>query len=180
MGEPVSIRFNNPGALNTAAWVRRMPGFLSELETTPGNSTARFATPEQGVAAWWELLRRYRDLGKTTVGQIVTQYGGGQDYSEYAAFVEKRSGLPLSSPVSLDNDRQLITLGRAMFWYEAGKARSDLSDAQLIKGFNLGRKQASGVATGASNAPGGSEGTGQGGGLLGVVLRVLAALFRRK
>jgi hypothetical protein len=138
---PVSIRFNNPGALNTAKWVQALPGYLSAVETTPGNSTAHFDTPEHGVAAWWELLRRYRVAGVTTVGSIITRYGGGQDYSIYLSGVCKRSGLLRSTVISLDDDAALLKLAKAMFWYEAGVA-TPLTDAQIIKGFNIGRELA--------------------------------------
>src|SRR5262245_12590965 len=51
---PVAIRMNNPGAINGAAWERAYPGYVSEVETTPGNRSTIFETPEHGVAAWYE------------------------------------------------------------------------------------------------------------------------------
>jgi hypothetical protein len=136
---PVSIRYSNPGALNTAKWVQAMPGYLGAVETTPGNATASFATPEHGVAAYWELLRRYRAAGVTTVGSIITRYGGGQDYSAYLMRVCTWSGLSRSTVIELNDDETLLKLAKAMFRYEAGVA-TPLTDAQIVEGFNIGRE----------------------------------------
>jgi hypothetical protein len=145
---PVSIRFNNPGALNTATWIKALPGYIDAAETTPGNHTARFDTPEQGVAAWWELLRRYRMRGSATVGSILTAYGGGQDYSDYLVFVCSHSGLARTEVVDLQDDEQLLRLAQAMFYYEAG-CNTPLTDAQIIAGFTLARAR-----VGRENSPG--------------------------
>ena len=80
---PVSIRCNNPGAINGAAWEKTYPGYVDTVETTPGNKTTIFEAPEYGVAVWWELLRRYSAAGVATVGGVINRYGGGQDYSAY-------------------------------------------------------------------------------------------------
>ena len=77
---PVSIRCNNPGAINGAAWEKKYPGYVDTVETTPGNRTTIFEAPEYGVAVWWELLRRYAVTGATTVGDIIHKYGGGLSF----------------------------------------------------------------------------------------------------
>ncbi len=140
---PTSIRCNNPGAINGASWEEKYPGFLETVETTPGNKTTIFETPEQGTAAWWDLMRRYNRAGATTPRQIVTKYGGGQDYSNYVDFVASK--IALDVPVDLNSDPDLLKLGKAMFRYEAGR---DLpwSDAQILYGLNIGRQYA-GTAT---------------------------------
>ncbi len=135
---PTSIRSNNPGAINGASWERSMPGYVDEVETTPGNKTTIFESPEQGVACWWTLLKKYRSGGTVTVEQIINRYGGGQDYSEYVSAVEKWSGLPAATEIKLDDDQTLLKFGKAMFRYEAGK---DIpwSDEQILYGINLGQ-----------------------------------------
>jgi len=135
---PVSIRMNNPGAVNGAAWARVYPGYVSEIETTPGNRSTVFETPEQGIAVWWDLLRRYRAKGVATVDGIVTRYGGGQDYSAYLKFVLARTGFSRATVIDLNDDAQLLKLGRAMFRYEAGR-EIPWSDAQILSGFKCGR-----------------------------------------
>src|SRR3954471_19804135 len=102
---PVSIRCNNPGAINGAAWETSYPGYVDTVETTPGNKTTIFEAPEYGVAAWWELLRRYNAAGADTVEAIITRYGGGQDYSEYLHFVLDQTGFPGGKKVRLDDDQ---------------------------------------------------------------------------
>lgn len=135
---PVSIRSNNPGAVNGASWLRAMPGYVTEIKFDGKNNTTIFETPEQGVAVYFELLKRYAANGKTSIGQIIKQYGGGQDYSGYITTVSKWTGLPASTEIDLDDDATLLPFAKAMFRYEAGRV-PPWSDAQILYGFNLGR-----------------------------------------
>lgn len=136
---PVSIRMNNPGAVNGAPWERTFPGYVDEVETTPGNRSTIFETPEHGVAAWWELLRRYRGANAVTAEGIINRYGGGQDYSAYLQYVLKRTGFAPSTVIDLDDDQQLLKFGRAMFRYEAGR-ELPWNDAQILFGLKCGRE----------------------------------------
>lgn len=138
---PVSIRCNNPGAVNGAAWEQQMPGYVTTVETTPGNKTTIFEAPEQGVRVWYELLRKYKAAGAVTPRQIITRYGGGQDYSAYVDTVVKRSGLQPDAALDLEDDRKLLPFAKAMFSYEAGRT-TPLSDAQILYGFALARGKA--------------------------------------
>jgi D-alanyl-D-alanine carboxypeptidase len=128
---PVSIRCNNPGAINGAAWERTYPGYVDTVETTPGNKTTIFEAPEFGVAVWGELLRRSAARGIDTVGGIINQYGGGQDYSGYVRFVTARTGLAPRRKVGLDDNDTLLSFGRAMFHYEAGRP-TPLKNEQVL------------------------------------------------
>lgn len=135
-----SIRSNNPGAINgNAQWVKDFPGFVKTNVIGGGNPIAIMESPEQGVALWWTLLKRYRAAGAKTVTQVITRYGGGQDYSAYVQQIIKWAGLPGGYEVKLDgDDANLLKFAKAMFRYEAGE---DLpwSDAQLLYGFSLAR-----------------------------------------
>jgi hypothetical protein len=135
---PVSIRCNNPGAINGAHWEETYPGFVDTVETTPGNKTTIFEAPEFGVAVWWELLRRYAQAGTTTIGDIINRYGGGQDYSNYIAFVAQQTGFNEGKEVNLNDDAELLAFGKAMFRYEAGRP-TPLQDPQILYGLKLGR-----------------------------------------
>lgn len=139
---PVSIRCNNPGAINGAAWEKSYPGYVDTVETTPGNKTTIFEAPEFGVAVWWELLRRYASNGVDTVGGIINRYGGGQDYSGYVRFVASKTGFSAGKKVRLDDDDTLLAFGRAMFHYEAGRP-TPLKNEQVLYGFRLGRNKGS-------------------------------------
>jgi uncharacterized protein (TIGR02594 family) len=135
---PVSIRTNNPGAVNGASWERSEPGYVTTDETTPGNKTTIFETPEHGVAVWWKLLQKYRAAGAVTVEQIIHRYGGGQDYAAYVDFVEEFSGLSRATKIMLNDDGVLLRFAKAMFRYEAGRP-TPLLDAQILHGFALAR-----------------------------------------
>jgi Putative peptidoglycan binding domain len=139
---PVSIRCNNPGAVNGAAWERQYPGYVDTVETTPGNKTTIFEAPEYGVAVWWELLRRYARRNVTTVGQIITAYGGGQDYSAYVNFVARKTGFNARKKIALDDNVGLLSFGKAMFHYEAGRP-TPLKDEQIDYGIRLGQARGS-------------------------------------
>ena len=139
---PVAIRMNNPGAINSVPWVRAYPGYVSDVETTPGNKTALFETPEQGVAAWHQLMTRYRSRGATTIRKIINEYGGGQDYSDYVANVVARTGLSADHEIALEgDDSTLLKFAKAMFRHEAGR-ESPLSDNQILHGFKFARDYA--------------------------------------
>jgi hypothetical protein len=135
---PVTIRMNNPGAINGASWETTYPGYVDTVETTPGNRSTIFEAPEYGVGAWWELLRRYRANNVNTVGGIITRYGGGQDYSAYVQFVAKLTGFTPDTVIDLNNDQQVLQFGRAMFRYEAGRALP-WSDDQILYAIKCAR-----------------------------------------
>jgi uncharacterized protein (TIGR02594 family) len=152
-GAPVSIRFNNPGAVNGASWERTYPGYVAEQETTPGNRSTIFETPEQGVAVWWDLMRRYRTSGIITVAGIINRYGGGQDYSAYVKQVATWTGLAGDTEIKLyGDDVTLLKFAKAMFRYEAGRV-PPWSDEQILFGFGFGRTQVSGVTAPAIPVP---------------------------
>src|SRR5262245_1283437 len=151
---PVSIRMNNPGAVNGAAWERVYPGYVSEVLTTPGNKSTIFETPEHGVAVWYELMKKYRAAGATTIRRIINRYGGGQDYSGYLTDVIARTGLSADQEIALEgDDPTLLKFAKAMFHEEAGR-ETPLSDAQILYGFKFAREYA---RTGHVPAPDGQE-----------------------
>jgi hypothetical protein len=136
---PVSIRANNPGAINGAAWEKSYPGLVGNVKYDGVNDTTVFEAPEYGVAAWWELLRRYREGGTTTVAGIIARYGGGQDYASYARTVSQWSGLDPNFEIRLSgDDDNLLRFAKAMFRFEAGQP-TPLSNAQIRYGFVIGR-----------------------------------------
>jgi hypothetical protein len=139
---PVTIRMNNPGAINGAKWEISYPGYVDTVETTPGNRSTIFEAPEYGVGAWWDLLRQYQAGKVTTVDGIITKYGGGQDYSAYLQIVLKQTGFSGDTVIDLSNDQQVLQFGRAMFRYEAGRA-PPWSDDQILYGIRGGRAFAS-------------------------------------
>jgi hypothetical protein len=159
---PVSIRMNNPGAINATNWVRSYPGFATETVTTPGNSSATFEAPEYGVGAWWRVLNNYRGRNITTVGGIINAYGGGQDYSAYLQFVLRQTGFSADTVIDLNDDQKLLQLGLAQFRYEAGKT-PPWSNDQILFGIRGGRAFAN-TGTWPASPPVGGTSTGPSGG----------------
>lgn len=154
-GIPRTIRCNNPWALNISNWQMTYPGYAGYTQpdgSANANKTTIYESPEQGCAAGWELLRKYAAGGHKTVRQIITRYGGGQDYSKYLDNVVSKSGLSADTSINLYDDAQLLRLAKAMMAYEAGRA-IPWSDAQLLHGFKLGREFAGGPARAPAPAP---------------------------
>ncbi|MDA9432177.1 hypothetical protein [Bradyrhizobium sp. CCBAU 51627] len=149
---PVTIRMNNPGAINGAPWEKTYPGYVDTVETTPGNRSTIFEAPEFGIGAWWDLMRRYRAANVITVGGIINRYGGGQDYSAYIQFVAKTTGFTPDTTIDLNDDQQVLTFGKAMFRYEAGRPLP-WSDDQVLCGIRGGRQFASSGSWPAAAAP---------------------------
>jgi hypothetical protein len=143
---PASIWSNNPGAINgNAQWVQDSPGFVKTVVIGGGNPIAVFETPEQGVALWFNLMKRYQAGGYKTLQEIINHYGGGQDYSEYVKFVAQQTGFPTSQVIDLNNDKDLTKFFKAMIRFEAGRP-SPLYDSQIAYGFALGRGEQPAVA----------------------------------
>jgi hypothetical protein len=135
---PVTIRTNNPGAINGAPWETSYPGYVGTVVTTPGNPSSIFEAPEYGVGAWWNLMQIYETTNTNTVAGIINRYGGQQDYSAYIQFVVKRTGFAPDTVVDLSDDQQLLGFGSAMFRYEAGQDLPWNSD-QILFGIRCGR-----------------------------------------
>lgn len=141
---PVSIRANNPGAVNGAAWEREFSGYVTEIKYDGKNNTTIFEAPEIGVAVYWDLLRRYREMERTTVWQILERYIGPAGVADYFNSVHSRTGLDKNAVINIDDDNSLLPFAKAQFRHEAGK---DIpwSDKQILYGFALGRAHAKGL-----------------------------------
>jgi len=152
-----SVRTNNPGALNVAEWVRKYPGYVGDKVTSGTNSTVIFESPEHGIAAWWELLHRYRTHDNyrpfaKTLKDIIIKYGGGQaNYPAYAETVVVWTGLKPDTEIKLEDDVQLLKFAKAMFRYESGLRVAPWTDEQILYGFKLARQQAGVPVAVASN-----------------------------
>jgi hypothetical protein len=136
---------NNPGAINASSqWVQHYPGYVYRCETTPGNFTAIFEAPEYGVAAYWMVLYHYEQkLGDPfTLHRIIFTYcGRGREHQarDYLHFVTRRTHLPETQRVDLNNDDTLLPIAKAFFRYEAGE-ETPLLDAQILYGFAFARQ----------------------------------------
>lgn len=151
----VSIKYNNPGALNDSSWQREIPGYVGKNETTPGNKTVIWEAPELGIISWTVLMHKYRDqFNSRTIRQILNTYGGSKQrehYAKYAQWISDRTGFPIDKVIDLDDDKILLPFAKAMFRYEAGE-EIPWQDQQILLGFKLGREY---VTTGLLRSIGG-------------------------
>lgn len=135
---PVSLRANNPGAVNGAPWERQMPGYVTEIKYDGVNNTTVFETPEHGVAVYWTLLKKYRDNGRTTIRQIITRYIGVKGAQDYINSVTRMTGWSDDTVIDIWHDASVLPFAKAQFRHEAG-VPIPWSDAQILYGFNLAR-----------------------------------------
>jgi hypothetical protein len=139
---PVAIRTNNPGAINGVAWARTYPGYVSEIEITPGHRSSIFETPEHGVAAWYELIKKYHSAGATTLRELMERHCAGEDYSDLLDEVVARTGVSADHELALEgDDTTLLRFAKAMFDHAADR-ETPLSDNQILYGFKLARDHA--------------------------------------
>lgn len=142
---PVSVRANNPGAVNGAKWERELPGYVAEIKYDGINPTTIFETPEHGVAVYWELLRLYRDKYKLkTVWGILGRYIGAAGQLDYFRSVNQMTGYGRDTVIDLDDDAVLMPFAKAQFRHEAG-VKIPWSDAQIKYGFEMARARAKGA-----------------------------------
>lgn len=144
-----SIRTNNPGALNISNWQRNFPGFVG---VTPpdhaGNVTAIYVTPEHGTAAWYHLMTDrygYGEDGSFKLSELAMKYAGVNSANDPAAVSYLRgwrrwssNQLDKDSIIHLNDDSEVLLLGRAMFGHEIGGV-SPLHDDQIVKAVQLKR-----------------------------------------
>jgi hypothetical protein len=126
---PVSIRNNNMGAISLGeknSWVENLPGYIgkSKRPASEGGYYARFATPEAGVHAASELLRRYGRKGINTPYKIVKKWSTDSSaWTTYAETIADRLGVEINDEIDLENPvvRKLILM--SMSAHESGTGR---------------------------------------------------------
>jgi N-acetylmuramoyl-L-alanine amidase len=141
-----SIRTNNPGALNFRPWQKSMRGYvgITPPDNSPNrNRTTIYRTPEHGIGAWYELLaNRYGFAARPsfTLQELARKYAGGNaspaEVRAYTRGWSKASGGALNeaSVFHMRDTDELLTLGKAMFEHEIGRA-SPVADAQIRFGI---------------------------------------------
>ncbi|WP_394648157.1 hypothetical protein [uncultured Sphingomonas sp.] len=120
------VRNNNPGNLEASSFAQSQPGYVG--------SDGRFAifdTPANGVGAQQALLdRAYFGKGINTIAGIVAKYApaaDGNDVQSYAAYLSKRTGIPVDKPITTKTGQQLVA--SAMRSFES--RYSDAEDATV-------------------------------------------------
>lgn len=126
MGEPASIRFNNPGAM----WGKGNPiakkwGSTSTTNLNDGlgqgNNIAFFPTKVDGACAQFDLWRSGY-CGRSLKAAIL-KWSGGNWSQPYADFLTKQTGLSMETPITVGLLASSLgwRLMKAQAQWEAGK-----------------------------------------------------------
>ena len=123
MAEPLTLRYNNPGAVEFKPWMSQYGARLG-----PNGRYAQFDSPDQGYQVMGRVLDTYRDKhGLNTVSGIINRWApanvDNNSTSSYAASVAKSLGIDPNAPLTPE---QRPSLMRAMASYEAGRAPAAL------------------------------------------------------
>lgn len=105
-GQPLGVRYNNPGNLQ------------------PGGQERRYGTPAEGLLAMANLLIKYAQNGRDTVASIISKYAppGTNNTAAYIARVVKELGVGAGDHLNLNDPSVLQRLMEAMIKVEQGFA----------------------------------------------------------
>lgn len=136
---PLGLRTNNPGNLR------------------PGGRQARYATPEEGIAALGDQLRRYGKRGWNTVSSILSRYAppSENDTAAYVAAVSRATGFAPGQALDLNDARTLQKLSAAIIKHENGY--NPYSDSQIMASINAGKLAAGARAPSFGGSGGGAR-----------------------
>ena len=110
----------NPGAIKDSAFAQSQPGY-----TGKSGGFATFNTPEAGIAAQENLLRRsYINKGVNTINKIVNKYApqgpenSAASVSGYKEYIQRRTGVDINTPITA---AQIPSVAQAMREFETDK-----------------------------------------------------------
>lgn len=127
---PISIKANNMGAISIVgsgnSWVEGLPGYVGKVArpANEGGYYAKFATPEAGVHAASELLKRYGAAGTDTATAIVKKWSADPAaWTQYANAISKYTGFPPDAKLDLTQPaiRKAVLMAQSAFESGAGK-----------------------------------------------------------
>jgi hypothetical protein len=124
--EPLTLRYNNPGAVEFKPWMSAYGATLG-----PNGRYAQFPGSEQGYQVMSRILDTYQNKhGLNNVAGIVNRWAPPQvdrnSTAQYIANVSRSLGVDPNSPLSPEQRPNLM---RAMAAYEAGRAPASLGGA---------------------------------------------------
>ena len=126
MSDPLTLRYNNPGAVEFKPWMAQHGAKLG-----PGGRYAQFDTPEQGYGVMSKILDTYQNKhGLNTVGGIVNRWApsnvDNNSTGTYISSVASRLGVKPDQPLGPEHRQPLM---QAMAHYEAGRAPAPIGSA---------------------------------------------------
>ena len=131
MADPLTLRYNNPGAVEFKPWMSQYGARLG-----PNGRYAQFDSPDQGYQVMGRVLDTYRDKhGLNTVNGIINRWApanvDNNSTGTYAANVAKSLGIDPSAPLTPE---QRPSLMRAMASYEAGRPVPGMTSQPMALG----------------------------------------------
>ncbi|MDE1715748.1 hypothetical protein PWG14_25100 [Chromobacterium amazonense] len=149
---PRGLRNNNPGNLQYVG----QAGAVKEAGA--GGRFAVFATPQAGLDAMAQQLRRYANSGLTSVNSIVRKWAPASENNTaaYVAAVARRMGVDGNQSLDLGRPEVLRSLMDAMIVHENGRnpyARQMLDASAAAAASYTGKSQAASSSPDAAAAP---------------------------
>lgn len=128
MAEPLTLRYNNPGALEYKPWMAPYGATVG-----PNGRYAQFSTPDQGYNVMNRVLDTYQQKhGLNTVGSIINRWAppnvDNNSTGTYAASVASKLGVSPDQQLTPEHRPALM---RAMAHYEAGKPFPEYQASQI-------------------------------------------------
>jgi len=126
MSQPLTLRYNNPGAVEFKPWMGAYGATLG-----PNGRYAQFETPDQGYSVMGRILDTYQNKhGLNTVSGIVNRWApadvDNNSTGSYINSVSRRLGIDPNAPLTQE---QRTPLMQAMAAYEAGRAPAPMGGA---------------------------------------------------
>ena len=130
VSDPLTIRQNNPGALEYAPWMARYGATVGD-----GGRYAQFQNPDDGYRVMGKVLDTYGSkYGLNTIRGIINRWApsnvDNNSTSAYISSVAKKLDIDPDAPIS---EQQRPALMQAMAGYEAGRAPAPLSSAPAMQ-----------------------------------------------
>lgn len=130
---PAGMRNNNPGNIIWANQKNAL-GPSVNRDNNGANAQAVYATPEEGMAAMYQLALKKYDGGKTTAESLIAGQGGWTPgNSAAAANVAKTMGLSATDDLNLRDPVMLQKFARALMLQEHGQASKKYSDEMVAR-----------------------------------------------
>lgn len=123
---PAGMRNNNPGNIK---FIGQKDAVGPSKNTDQGDPQAVYASPEQGMAAMYQLALRKYDGGKVSANSLIAGQGGWTPGNTAAAAnVAKTMGIAPDDNLNLRDPAQLKKFARALMMQEHGSASKKYSD----------------------------------------------------
>lgn len=144
---PASIRLNNMGAVSIVgkiegSFAARQAGFVKAVKRpkNEGGYYAQYATPEHGVAAASNLLKRYGTQGTNTASKITRKWAAEPgNYPNVLVKYLNQAGFNVNkdSPLNLSDPKTRLAILKAKSAHESGFGRPVYEEGVFLRGVGM-------------------------------------------